>query len=1017
MVILITLREPKSIAMELVQSQPKKVIGFSSHPYYFAHYLNMARHNAYLILSDISSELKVTAKIICEENLAEIELLNDTKFGKRRPDEIARRNQLLIKHFPFLREEEQPEKNSSPYGRLTEKIKEALTTLHQLRNCFSHYPFDESAYTAFDPDSYFISAITRAEKRMSSFFSPDDFSLLKNDGQGIYQLNTDNRFTLKGICFFTCFFLEKKYAFQFLGGIQGFKDRREKKYRATLEVFTEHCCRLPYPKLESSDFKLDMVNELSRCPDALFKVLGKEDQKLFIVESEDQSLSEGEQQEAVMKRYEDRFPYFALRYFDESKILGDIHFHVHIGRWIKGKHNKIMIVDRERRILKDIRTFGELKDFSAELIPDFWSDAGVSIDDFDPFAPCYRIVGNRIGISVGTKPVNWPMPGITGNIRPTAILSTYELPNLFVYAYLHRQGKIDLSPADFIRNYITRLAEFIKAVQNRKVTPVGDFSLERKRYQGDDKILLERKAKLQNKLDDLELKSNDLPDSIRDYLLGYKWKNEKKQAKDFIKKMVHNTDRAIERSGKVKAGEMAQFLTRDIVFLSPPFERDGHPQKLNEKEYDILQKAIAYFSSNKQDITDFLKQHGLLTGKQKHPFLNRVNLSSCAGIFDFYKAYLSQKRTWLEHLYESFGYKSFDAGQFFEKYGYFVKMNKKKALAKNYSDTPPCLPRGIFNKAIIESLKKDGYAISEGDNVAFALKLLLNQASQPFYSKPRYYNSGDKQIVQLPEHLQPKDLVSGIKNFLKDLPDDSDEVRQLRYRIKDICQSEKEIRYSQTTDRALWLMISELFPSNVNLGQDGLNHVGFDLEGENILTMLYPMEENLYEYKIQDQLPIRHYGEFRRFLKDRRLENLLKYFDKSVPVKREQLVKELEAYDLKRKDLLKKIYEFEVKVYRRYGDKLKYEEKNGHQYIPHWKYLDLIKQEYKIELPFQHADDFKFADLRNKLLHNEILYNEEIANRLKQQDNEEGIVTLRIFNLIGDTYDNMLTLMEKENRQ
>jgi hypothetical protein len=999
--------------MESLTHEKKEYITLSTHPFYFGHYLNMARHNAYLILSDLSNEIIPNPKSISEENLAEIELLNESKFGNRKPDEIAHRNYLLVKHFPFLREEENPEINPSPYRKITEKFKTALTTLHQLRNCSSHFPVDEKGYSTFDLKPFFSMAVIKAEKRMSTFFSPDDFSMLKNDEKGLYPLNYEEQFTQKGLCFFISFFLEKKYAFQFLSGIKGFKDHRDNSKRATLETFTEHCCRLPYPKLESADFKLDMINELSRCPGALFRVLGETDQQLFIAKSEENEIEGDELQEMVMKRYDDRFPYFALRYFDESKMLEKISFHVEIGRWIKSEHSKPMIVERERRILKEIRTFGELEEYKPERIPDFWQQAGISTDDFDPFSPHYRMVGTRIGISLGKQNKRWPLPGKDANIAPTAILSTYEMPNLFVYAYLQRQGKINEKPSEYIKNYLKRLNLFISKVQKKEILPVGNSSLRKKRDQGNDERLLERREKLQHILDGDEytLKIADLPDSIREYMLGYKLADKGRQIIHFLKNIQKNTQREMECAGKLKVGEMAQTLARDIVFLSPPIMRNGHPQKLNDAEYDILQKSIAYFSTNINDIFEFLDQHKLISGTQKHPFLGKVNLKDCTGVFDFYQKYLNEKKKWIDNMVVQAEKKSLNLDQFLERNGYFIKIDNKNALEKNYKNTPPYLPRGIFNKPIIEAMKQEGFPVKDNDNVVYALQFLLDKASQTFYSKPRYYNLGERRISSLPEDMQPKELIAAINTIMEALSTESEEYKKLRYFRKDICESEDEIRHHQTTDRVLWMMISELFPASFNLRTTDLTKVGFDLHEDDFLKLPYPMKEKTsFGYEISDVLPIKRYGEFRRFLKDRRLENLLKYFDPNVSVSRERLVEELESYDLKRRDLLQKIHEFEQLVFKYHSGELEYKTEEKQKYIPHWNYLDFVSRKYHVEIPFQES---KFVDLRNKLLHNQILFTEELGQLIKQQESDE-LITTRILNLIGDTYEKMIATIEKE---
>ncbi|MFB6317205.1 type VI-B CRISPR-associated RNA-guided ribonuclease Cas13b [Saccharicrinis sp. FJH54] len=985
--------------------QPQKEnITLLTHPFYFAHYLNMAKHSVYLILSDISLELTGSNDAVLEENLTDIKILNQ-KFGKNKPDELAYRNQLLVKHFPFLRQGKNIE-DKELYKDLPEKLKAAVKTLTDLRNSCSHYPFLE-AYSAIDLKPYFDLAITKAENRMSGFFTSEDFFILKNDEKGWYKLNSDNeKFTLKGLCFFTCFFLEKKYAFQFLAGIKGFKDSRDHKFRATLETFTEHCCRLPYPKLESSDFKLDILNELSRCPQELFSILGEEDQKLFIAKTDEAGTEPDEGQQPIMKRHGDRFPYFALRYFDESKLLNDIHFHIQIGRWVKDEYQKNILVERERKILKEIRTFGELENYSAEKIPDYWTQHNISVDDFDPFYPKYRLVGNRIGISIGKKYNNWPLPG-KNNPKPTAILSTYELPNIFLYGYLYRKGFLKTSPGDFIQEHLNKINTFIADVQSGNIKPVGDFTLEKKRDQGDNKELLKRKKILNEILLKKRISFNDLPDSVRYYLLGYKWKSNRKQTKEFLKKMLKESNRLIDRAEKIKIGDMAQQLARDIVFMSPPYDHkdksgEMHKLKLNDQEYDFLQKSIAYFRSNKFNIDEFFKSHKLFISSKKHPFLYKINVLKCQVTSDFFIKYYRQKIKWLNEELEQFKNRRFNVDDFLDDYAYMIQLDKK-THEKNYEDGTPFLPRGFFNPPVIKALQNQGYDLKSSDNVSFAIKRMLNELSQTFYDKPRFYADKIK--------LQPQEIVSNLKAKQKTIDEESDEAKQLHYQIKDIYKSEKSILHQQFTDRVLWIMVKELLPEGIAINDGDLSKVGFDIKENNVLDIMYPMSETLFnEYIVTDMLPIKRYGEFRRFLKDRRLENLLKYFDNHVPIERDRLVKELEAYDLGRKQIFEKIYLFEKTVYSKFSSELEPTMHEGHEYVKHWEYLNFIKNKFKIEIPGEELIGDGLTEWRKRFMHNQIVFNEKIKNLIDLDS--DILITNQILNLVGNIYDKMMETVQ-----
>jgi hypothetical protein len=991
----------------------------------------MARHNAYVILSTIAYELNFTEGEIEENNLHQLKLYNN-KYWKNKPDELALRNEMLLSHFPFLREIKDDSTPNNAYEKITDKLKDVLNLLNNLRDNFSHFPFDNRCTSSVEFSPYFIMALKKAQRRMSPYFSESDFSLMKNDENGIYQLQKNGILSLKGLCFFTCFFLEKKYAFQFLAGIHGFKDTRENKYRATLEVFTENCCRLPYPKLESSDFKLDILNELSRCPDALFNVLDKKDQEKFetsINSSSEENQydvleNEEEKQKVIMKRYNNRFPYFALRYFDESNLLDGISFHVHLGKWIKSMHEKKIIIERDRVILRNVRAFGEPYKFNNDFFPENWD-----IDQFEQYAPVYRFAGNRIGITL-KKGLRNKWPKLTRNTKPDAIISTYELPNLFVYAYLHKQEDIEVPPTDYIQTYIDNINNCISDVQQKKLLPAGKFTLEKNRNQKENLQLNKRKEKLELLLQErYSLKLSDLPDDIKYYLLGYKMKSQKKQAKLFFKNMDRKTKYNLNRIEKLRVGDMAQILADDIMFLTPPFvhEKDGkeHKQKLNDKEYDILQKAIAYYSTNKDILNELFKNHKAFNGEKKHPFLNRINISEQKGIYDFYKAYFSEKEQWLDKLISWFNSISFSEEELFSQNDYLIKRDKK-IVDKQYNQLPIYLPRGIFNEPVLQALKNKYFPIKHRDNVAFAINLMVKENTQQFYKTERFYNINQQMLETFSPNDQPTELMDKVKKKLECLDKEKEEEEYKKYHFckKDISESEKEIRYYQQTDQILWMMLKDLFPEGEKINNNELTTLDFNNNEENnILNKAYEVSETIYDkYCITDYLPAKRYGEFRKFLKDRRLENLLKYYSSDHKIPREKLVHELENYDLKRKEILELIYNFEKLVHTNYQtaeiinnmgeNNLKKYEDTG--IISHSGYLKFVCEKFNYELPIKKVKNYSFADFRNKLLHNQIPYNTQLNGIVKKPDNNESLVTQQLFDIIINVYSDLTKTIKNE---
>ena len=76
----------------------------SAHPHYFGTYLNMARHNAFMILSYLSEKYNVTAPST-DDQLTQGGLWTLLESSKK-PDETYKLIGDLRHHFPFLRYKE-----------------------------------------------------------------------------------------------------------------------------------------------------------------------------------------------------------------------------------------------------------------------------------------------------------------------------------------------------------------------------------------------------------------------------------------------------------------------------------------------------------------------------------------------------------------------------------------------------------------------------------------------------------------------------------------------------------------------------------------------------------------------------------------------------------------------------------------------------------------------------------------------------------------------------------------------
>ncbi|WP_321437361.1 type VI-B CRISPR-associated RNA-guided ribonuclease Cas13b [uncultured Bacteroides sp.] len=1034
--------------MEEYITEQSNYMTIDENPYYFAHYANMARHNAFLIINEIKEKVYKTKLETPEDELEKCALFTSLSNKNKKADEYVHIIKLLTEYCPFIRFYAD---NPQEMGNIP--LKAYLDILDKIRNENNHYNYTPERKDISKIQELFVFAKEKAQKRMIEF-SPEDFDHLNNSGY--YAMTEDGTLTNTGIYFFLCLFLEKKHAFQFLSRIKGFKHRGQNSHRATLETFTQLCCRLPYPKLESSDVALDMLNEIARCPNALYSVLENKEKETFKAEfKSDVANSETEVPEPVMKRYDDRFPYFTLRYFDKSQALDGITSHLQLGRRVASNSHikKISTVVRTHKILKDMRTTHQLAHFETDAANEFYTNIPV----VEHYAPQYRIVGNRIGLFFDFE--LWGKYTVPKeNVKPNAIISTYDLGALYFYNRLYKEGSATKSPKELMKNYLDNMNRLFADIKKGNIKPVNDgekltplFKIKDKddEYEARLKNLKQLSALLQEELDKqgygIEVKN--LPDVCREYLLCYKESSAKDKAKRRFKRMLRETLFALKKVERVlkqetplpanglKVGEMAQELARDIVFLIKPkvvnkMVKSGIDagkeieckQKINNMEFDVLQKMLAYYPVYKEDIESYLS--GLVNATNKnafsHPFLYKVlkGIKTCSNLNDFYKKYYSHKQRWIEGVSKSI------TPEILIDNEYFLKLENGNAFPRNYNGEAIFIPSGFFNKEITQAMERIGYKIKnpeKGANAAYWIKQYFEGKSQPFYNLPRYYNKslGGEQPVYVERNKLKEQILEGDFNRLTE-----DEQKKRKVLAKRIRENESEILTNQTNDRVLFLMAMELIDSENPLKKSEIVSVGYNIkEGTNLLDNNNKVSWNIQGRRVVAELPIKRYGEYRRFLKDRRLENLLKYYPEGLDIQlgtlksgeveekgkkytNSNLVDELELFDLKRNELMEQVYQFEKILCTNYVDQIKTtlpDVERNKPYIEHYYCLKYAKNELKLSKEIGELENEDFKELRNKICHNQIPCTDWIMESVKA-NKEEPMITSRIVDVILSIY-------------
>lgn len=497
---------------------------------FWAVYLNMAVHNAYIALSFITE--KIGGSPVAESSLTEMACIKCLSDEKRDTSKMAKSIKLLDRHFPFLlasfHKEKQANNNLDETKHYSNVMTQYLTLLKDLRNTYSHQ--ESGGSLAWDNsndgnitikkcfeslESLFGEAIKKNMSSLSLFSEADLAHLASKNENDVYvpkfhygfidETKDEYKYTEEGLAFFICLFLEKSYAYPFLQKIEGFKADYLPHYQATKAVFTTFTIRVPRPKINDtiSDpvyLALDMLNELPKCPKNLFALLSNEDKQSFFVKKNNDE-KEYEQEEDTSEknklvRNKNRFSYFALSYIDYQELLGNLRFQIDMGVFYHHIQTKKMVDGsiKTRQLGKKIHIFDRLPNLDTKK-KEAWK--GIIRDKADdqenPYMSNtylhYHIVDGQVGLKDISKPIKqqdgtykrieFPaeVSKSHNNYQPDFWISEAELPALIFLLYLQKiKEDKDLKPDFQMQKYKENLHKLYKDIKTLKEEYDNDTS-------------------------------------------------------------------------------------------------------------------------------------------------------------------------------------------------------------------------------------------------------------------------------------------------------------------------------------------------------------------------------------------------------------------------------------------------------------------------------------------------------------------------------------------------------------
>jgi hypothetical protein len=138
------------------------------------------------------------------------------------------------------------------------------------------------------------------------------------------------------------------------------------------------------------------------------------------------------------------------------------------------------------------------------------------------------------------------------------------------------------------------------------------------------------------------------------------------------------------------------------------------------------------------------------------------------------------------------------------------------------------------------------------------------------------------------------------------------------------------------------------------------------INAKSMLNDVIAYELNTRNKTITADIKIKDYGNFRRFLKDTRLDSLVDYYPEDK-IARNRLVQELDIYERNRILVFEAIYNFEKACETNVTlAKLIADEKNKKGYLSH----NLLIDEF-LRIFFPHKGSKVLLEIRNKLSHNQ----------------------------------------------
>jgi hypothetical protein len=747
-------------------------------------------------------------------------------------------------------------------------------------------------------------------------------------------ITKDNKnLTHTGFIQFLCLFLNKKQANILFDNVQYTKyiddtnlHRIISRWVYTFESYKDikHLFKSEY---DEHSLLLQMVSELSKCPVNLYPHISNTKQQEFVEDinvylKENTSIFNDDtlvSHEVIRKRYEDKFPYFAIRFLDEYANFPSLRFQINLGKFnhdTRQKTYKSTGKETERKILEKLVVFEQLNKAAKakneyfkkknEIIIDKKAHNEI-IENNDWVAhprPKYQFNKNTIGIWVdidnlgyytdkelerkGNKPTK---KDILAKLnlqdsykKPVAYLSFNELPAL-LYSLLVEgkkgsdieniiKGKIKqqrgvLANFDFNKDYTTAELKSkpknIRFIYNNKNNAINWDKIERQ---------------LTN-----ELKVNPLKE------IRFNYKNQPKNPKVF----------SLSEKGKI-----ATWLSKDIKRFSDKKTKE----KWKGYQFAEFQALLSYYDNDAHRISKYIYED-LELKESKFAFEKGLNFGK-KSLYDFYQNYLTERTIYINSLLENF----YDTDhlkliQAFTASRFVIKSPTEHT--KNKLKDPIMLSRGIFDEKPTATKKESKETTTFAKWFEVSNK---NNIAQEFYNYSKIYMLDNS----VPNRIE---VGKGIKQQYLSVSTKKEQ--------KAIYNNEKLLRKTMRNDYYVLQMIKTFFANTTDVDTDSFNNITLrdfyltkaerKTKATNQFNESYILSKriklSLLDGKIVDNVALKDSSKYKKLSQDKRVLQLIEFYPEKI-WNFDEINIELDNFELVRsKKLFKQIHKLESTIYKK----------------------------------------------------------------------------------------------------